>query len=170
MRRTGDLIPRFTFETLNGGVWGSRSPSAGMFRLLVIYRGMWCPFCKEQLQELNALHDSFTDAGVTPVAVSADTRARAEISRNEYALDQLRIGYEMPIGVAREMGVFISAGIKSKEMPLFCEPACFLLNAENQIQAAWIASNAFARTRMREVRRYIGFLTAHPDRAPRGSG
>lgn len=169
MRRTGMLIPNFEFETLSGTVWQSRSNHCSGFRLLVIYRGMWCPHCKAQLQALNAIHDSLVNAGVVPVVVSADTRERAATSKANYGLDQLDLGYQIPIDSARALGVFVSAGISSREMPLFCEPASFLIDAGNRVQAAWIASNAFARTRMSDIRAYIDFLKEHPDRAPRGS-
>ncbi|MGI3183867.1 redoxin domain-containing protein [Nioella aestuarii] len=168
MRRTGDIIPDFKFNTLDGEGWHSRGRISGYFALLTIYRGKWCPYCKAQLQALDALHASFLDVGVSPVAVSADTRARAETSQRDYGLENLQLGYEMPIEPARQLGVFISAGINDREMPLFCEPASFLIAPGNRIQAAWIASNAFARTRMDEVRAYIDFLNDHPDRAPRG--
>lgn len=169
MRRTGNLIPDFRFNTLGGGAWHSRDGGGATFRLLTIYRGMWCPHCKRQLQELNTLHDSFLGVGVRPIAVSADTRERAAGSQKDYALDKLLVGFEMPFDAARELGVFLSKGINDSEMPLFCEPASFLITADNRIQAAWIASNAFARTSMTEVRSYIDFLAEHAFRGPRGS-
>lgn len=169
MRRTDELIPDFHFNTLNGGTWHSRDTGHRHFRLLVIYRGMWCPHCKRQLKDLNTLHDSFEEAGVDPIAVSADTSERAAVSKKEYRLDQLNIGCAIPIAEARDLGVFISKGINAQEMPLFCEPASFLINANNRIQAAWIASNAFARTSMQEILSYVDFLSQHPDRRPRGS-
>lgn len=140
-----------------------------MFRLLVIYRGMWCPHYKAQLLELEALHDSFVNAGTHPVAVSADTRTRSEVTQRGYELNRLKIGCDMPLEAARDLGVYISAGINERKMPHFCEPASFLIDTENRIQAVWIASNAFARTSMQGVRDYIDFLNDHPDRAPRGS-
>jgi len=169
MRKTGETIPDFSFLTLSGKVWESRPTAPPDFRLLVIYRGMWCLKCKMQLQSLNALYDKFDAAGAHAIAVSADTRERTLRTQTNYSLDKLDLGCEMPFGIARELGVFISKGIHEQEMPLFCEPASFLINSDNQIQAAWIASNAFARTSMGDVLSYIDFLRAHPDRGPRGS-
>ena len=169
MRSTGKLISEFGFDTLDGTRWNSRDVADCEFRLLVIYSGMWCPFCTAQLQELNALHDRFSNVGVLPAAVSADNRDRAALSQKDYALDRLRIGYKMPNTAGREMGAFISTGINEKKMPLSCESASFLINSANRVHEAWIASNVFARTQISQIYDYIGFLNAHPSRAPCGS-
>lgn len=105
---------------------------------------MWCPHCKAQLTELETLCESFVAAGVQPIAASADTSDRANVTRLELGLEKVELGYEMPIETARDLGVFISFGINDREMPLFCEPASFLISSKNRIQAAWVASNALA--------------------------
>ena len=87
----------------------------------------------------------------------------------ELGLEQLTVGYELPIESARELGLFISKGIKDVEMPLFCEPGTFLIDDQSRIFAAWIASNAFARTEPESILAYIDFITEKAHRAPRGS-
>ena len=168
-RATGRVIPDFNISTLKGDLWHSHAPFGSAYRLLVLYRGMWCPHCKAQLVELESLYENFVTAGVLPIAASADTRDRANATRLELGLNRLDLGYEAPIEKARNMGAYISFGINDREMPLFYEPASFLISPENRIQAAWIASNAFARTPMQGILDYVGFIKAHPDRAPRGS-
>jgi peroxiredoxin len=103
------------------------------------------------------------------LAVSADTEARASAMAKDYGLFRLAIGYEMPIDRARAMGVFISKREKDIEMPLFCEPATFLINNQSRVQAAWIASTAFARVLPDDILSYVDFLAKHSDRDPRGS-
>ena len=142
--RTGELLPEFTVQLLNGAMWRSQDQPAGTMSLLTIYRGMWCGQCKKQLQALERLHDEFASRGVDVVAVSADTETRARSMANDYALHKLNIGFDVSIASARAMGVFISKQEKTIEMPLFCEPATFLINKETKLQAAWIASTAFA--------------------------
>ena len=168
-RATGQVIPDFTIATLKGDLWHSHAPIGSAYRLLVLYRGMWCPHCKAQLTKLESLYESFVAAGVLPIAASADTSDRANATRLELGLEKVELGYEVLIETARNMGAYISFGINDREMPLFCEPASFLISPENRIQAAWIASNAFARTRMQGILDYLDFIKAHPDRAPRGS-
>lgn len=167
--KTGRPLPEFVIELLNGESWQSNDKPSGHMILFVVYRGMWCGHCKHQLQSLERLYDQFAEREVEVVAVSADTESRAREMAVDYGLSKLSIGYEMPISSAREMGVFISKQEKEIEMPLFCEPASFLINKEGNIQAAWIASNAFARTSADDMLAYVDFLAQHSGRAPRGS-
>ena len=167
--RTGELLPEFTVQLLNGAMWRSQDQPAGTMSLLTIYRGMWCGQCKKQLQALERLNDEFASRGVDVVAVSADTKTRARSMANDYALHKLNIGFDVSIASARAMGVFISKQEKTIEMPLFCEPATFLINKETKLQAAWIASSAFARVVPDDILAYVDFLAQHSDRAPRGS-
>lgn len=167
--RTGELLPEFTVQLLNGAMWRSQDQPVGTMSLLTIYRGMWCGQCKKQLQALERLNDEFASRGVDVVAVSADTKTRARSMANDYALHKLNIGFDVSIASARAMGVFISKQEKTIEMPLFCEPATFLINKETKLQAAWIASSAFARVVPDDILAYVDFLAQHSDRAPRGS-
>jgi len=137
--------------------------------LLVVYRGMWCSHCKHQLQELEALHREFSARRVDVLAVSADTQERATKMAADYGIEHTRIGYEMPLESAREFGLFISSRVKDIEMPLFSEPGSFLIDSRSRLFAAWIASNAFARTAPQAILDYIDFIANHSDRAPRGS-
>ena len=167
--RTGGQLPEFEVKLLSGESWSSAELPPGKMTLLTVYRGMWCSQCKRQLQGLEKLHDEFAARDVNIVAISADTEPRARAMAEDYGLSKLAIGYEIPLEKAREMGVFISKREKDIEMPLFCEPASFLINKEGRIQAAWIASNAFARTAPEDMLFYVDFVAQHSDRAPRGS-
>lgn len=167
--RTGELLPEFTVKLLNGTVWRNGDQPEGAMTLLTIYRGMWCGHCKKQLQGLERLHDEFASRGVDLLAVSADTGTRARSMAEDYKLHKLNIGFDVSISSARALGVFISKREKAIEMPLFCEPATFLINKERKLQAAWIASSAFARVIPDDLLAYVDFLAQHSDRAPRGS-
>lgn len=130
---------------------------------------MWYPHRKAQLTELKTLCESFAPAGVQSIADGADTSDRANATRLELGLEKVELGYEMLIETARDLGTFISFGINDCEMLLFCEPANFMILNENRIHAAWVASNAFAHTRIQGALDYVEFIQAHPGHAPRGS-
>jgi len=168
-RRTGGEIPEFEFTLLNGGTWRSRDPIDGRFQLLNVYRGKWCHQCTRHLKELDVLVPDFADRQVSVVAVSADTQERAAGFAEQLGIKNLRIGYEMPIDRARELGVFTSAKAKEEEMPLFCEPAHFLIGANHRIFAAWISSCAFARTTPQGILDYVDFIGEKVNKTPRGS-
>jgi len=118
--RTGELLPEFTVQLLNGAMWRSQDQPAGTMSLLTIYRGMWCGQCKKQLQALERLHDEFALRGVDVVAVSADTETRARSMANDYALHKLNIGFDVSIA-AQERWAYL---FPSKRKPLKCH--CFV--------------------------------------------
>lgn len=168
-RRTGSEIPDFEFHLLNGDTWWSHEVVQGRFTLLNVYRGKWCHQCTRHLKELDALIPEFASRQVSVVAVSADTKERAQEFSDKLGIQHLRVGYEMPLDKARELGVFISSAAKDEEMPLFCEPAHFLIGANHKIFAAWISSCAFARTAPQGILDYVDFIGEKVDKKPRGS-
>lgn len=168
-RQTGLEVPDFEVKLLNGESWRSRSNDTEKFTLLNVYRGKWCGQCKKHLSALDKLAPDFASRGVSIVAASADTRERAAAFADSLAIEHLQIGYEFPLAVARELGVFISAQAKAEEMPLFCEPAHFLIGTNHRVFAAWISSCAFARTSPQGILEYVDFIGERTDRTPRGS-
>lgn len=168
-RRTGGLVPDIRFSLLDGGTWSSRDPVEGKFKLLTIYRGKWCGQCKKQLTALDALVPDFNRLGVSVVAVSADTQERASEFSQSLSLKNLSVGYEFPMEAARQFGTFVSAQAKPVEMPLFSEPASFLIGRNYKIFAAWIASCAYARTPPEGMLEYVEFIGDNTNKVPRGS-
>ena len=168
-RKTGDRVPALSFNLLDGGVFNSHDSIHTRFTLLTVYRGMWCPHCHKQLTALSELSEKFKAKGVNIVVVSADTQERSLATVNKLALTGLSVGYDIPIESAREFGLFISSKAKDIEMPLFCEPGSFLINSDNKLAAAWLASTAFARTDPNDILSYVDFLNQHSNRVPRGS-
>jgi len=168
-RRTGDEIPDFEVNLLAGGVWRSRELVAGRFTLLNIYRGKWCHQCARHLKELDLLVPEFASREVAVVAVSADTRQRALEFYEKLGLQNLRVGYEITIDKARQLGVFVSSKAKEEEMPLFYEPAHFLIGTNHKVFAAWISSCAFARANPQGILEYVDFIGDKVNKVPRGS-
>ena len=103
------------------------------------------------------------------LAVSADTRERALEFYEKLDLQHLQVGYEIPVGKARELGVFVSSKAKEEEMPLFCEPAHFLIGTNHKVFAAWISSCAFARSTPQGILDYVDFIGDKVNKVPRGS-
>lgn len=168
-RQTGAEVPEFDLSLLDGGSWSSLEPIEGRFRLLNIYRGKWCGQCKKHLKTLDKLMPAFRNVGVEIIAASADTRERAAEFADMLEIENLSIGFEFPMEAARELGVFVSARAKDEEMPLFFEPAHFLIGANHRVFAAWISSCAFARTSPQGILDYVEFIGERTDRVPRGS-
>jgi peroxiredoxin len=159
--RSGKLMPRRPVPALEvdltqGKRWSLATQRPERFAMLVFYRGLHCPVCRKYLPELAKLGEEFVRRGVSPLALSCDTRERVQAARSEWRLEPLEIGYGLSIDTAREWGLYISAGrgktsIGIEEPALFCEPGIFLLKPDRTLFWSNVQSMPFARPHFDEV-------------------
>jgi peroxiredoxin len=67
----GDPFPELTL-TVPGGKTVTFS---GLFGVVLIYRGSWCPYCNAQLRAFQRASVALADLGVRVVALSVDDEA-----------------------------------------------------------------------------------------------
>lgn len=125
--------PGLEVKLLDGGTWRLAEAKPQSFSMIVVYRGLHCPICKTYLGELDAKLPEFAKRGVDVVAISTDPRDRAEKAKAEWGLNNLAIGYDLPIATAREWDLFISRAIREGETPEFSEPGLFLVRPDNTL-------------------------------------
>ncbi len=106
--------------------------------MVVVFRGVQCSHCKQQLVELDSQLAAFHQRNVEVIAISADTEERGERAMNEWDLSDLRIGYDLSLADARKMGLYISEANKDAEMPQFSEPGIFLIKPDQTLFATWV--------------------------------
>src|SRR6266536_3623986 len=94
--RTRQTAPALDIDLLDGGRWRLADAKPPAFTLIVVYRGLHCPICKTYLADLESKLPEFQKRGVEVIALSTDSRERAEQSRTEWGLNRLRLGYELP--------------------------------------------------------------------------
>jgi hypothetical protein len=92
------------------------------------------------------------------VAVSGDTRERAEASVADWKLTRLRIAYGQDVASMREWGLFVSKGIKDPEPDAFGEPGIFLIPPDGTVYMAALNSMPAARPRIDDVVQAIEFF------------
>lgn len=149
--------PELEANTLAGEVWRLRDAKPTNFTMMVWYRGLHCPICRTYLSDLQAKLPDFAKRGVEVIALSADSRDRAERAQDEWGLKLLRIGYELPIASGRAWGLFISRSIRDGEPPEFTEPGLFLVKPEGTLFFAAVGSAPWGRPPFDQVLRGIDF-------------
>jgi peroxiredoxin len=147
--------PALEIKTLNGGMWRLHDSKPANFTMIVAYRGLHCPICKTYLNDLEAKLPEFAKRGVDVIALSTDSRERAEKSRAEWSLKALRIGYELPFGMARDWGLFVSRAIREGEPPEFTEPGLFLVKRDGTLFFAALGSAPWGRPPLDQMLRGI---------------
>jgi peroxiredoxin len=131
--KPGLLAPALEVRLLDGGTWRLSDARPRTFAMIVVYRGLHCPICKTYLGELEGKLPEFSKRGVDVIAISTDSRERAEQARTEWGLNNLRLGCELSIASAREWDLFISRAIREGEPPEFSEPGLFLIKPDGTL-------------------------------------
>ncbi|RME97991.1 MAG: AhpC/TSA family protein [Alphaproteobacteria bacterium] len=149
-------VPALSVPTVGGETWTLADQSPENFTMIVFYRGYHCPICSKYLGDLERKLSAFAEKGVGAVAISSDTRERAEKAKQEWGLENLALGYGLPLTKAREWGLYISSsrGKTStgvEEPPLFIEPGLFLVRPDNTLYWASVQTMPFARPSFAEI-------------------
>lgn len=153
-----DPVPQLSVPLVSGQPWTLSEQKPERFSLIVFYRGLHCPVCKTYVSELRGLLKAFRDKGVEPIAISSDTKERAEQTAKDWATDKLPLGYGLSLDSARAWGLFISAGISAKEPEHFSEPGLFLVRADGTLYAAAIQTMPFARPSFKDLLGALDFV------------
>jgi peroxiredoxin len=158
------LLPRSPAPPLDlplagGGrfVLAEQSPEA--FSLVVFYRGLHCPQCKDQLQELDTMLGRLAEVGITSVvAVSSDTEQRAARTVAEWGLTSVPVAYGLTEDQMRAWDLYVSKGVKEPEPDVFNEPGLFLVRPDGSVYSAHVQSTPFARPHLSNLLNAVRFV------------
>jgi len=155
------LIPRqktpdLSVATLDHGQFDLASDEAKQGTLVCFYRGLHCPICAKYLIELGKTVEEFAERGVATIAISSDTRERAQQMADKVNAGSLRFGYDLSLEVARQWGLFISTSrgktsIGIEEPALFSEPGLFLVNTDQSLYYGSVQTMPFVRPHFSEL-------------------
>lgn len=155
--------PELEVDTLDDGKWRLSAQKPDNFTMIVAYRGLHCPICRTYLAELDRNVSEFQKRGIEVIAISSDTQERAQATKDEWKLKNIRVGYGMSIDRAREWGLYIStsrgktsAGVVEPEQ--FNEPGLFLVKPDQTLYASSVATMPFARPHFNEILKAIDFV------------
>lgn len=168
----GAPVPPLRVGTVGGPCWRLCDQKPKNFTLVVFYRGLHCGQCRAQLQELEAKTEAFRALGVRTIAVSADTRARAEETAAAWGIDALTLCWGLTLDQAKAWGLYVSQGRGTSpagvtEPPFFVEPAMFLVRPDNTLFAGIVQTMPFARPQLDDVMAAVKHY-CETDMPPRG--
>jgi len=163
MLKTRQAAPEMSFPLIAGGNWILSERKPENMSMVVAYRGLHCPMCRNYLKELNEQIGEFSKRGVEVVAVSSDGKERAMAARTDWELPNIPIAYGLGIDKARELGLYISTSrgktsIGIEEPALFNEPGLFLVKPDGTLYAAYIQTMPFARPPLDQLLKAIDFI------------
>jgi peroxiredoxin len=156
------LVPELRIPTLAHGEFDLAREAPERFTLISFYRGLHCPVCLKYLRDLGSLVPEYERRGTKVIAISSDTPERAQEMARKVGVDKLRLGHSLPLTVARQWGLYISASrgkssINIEEPPLFSEPGMFLVRSDGTLYYGSVQTMPFARPLFSELLQAIDF-------------
>lgn len=156
-------VPDLEVATVAGGTWQLADRTPESFTMLVFYRGFHCPVCAAYLRDLERKLGAFAERGVDVLALSSDTRERAEAAKEAWRLEHLTLGYGLSLDDARAWGLYISSsrGKTStgvEEPTLFSEPAFYLVRPDRTLYFGSVQTMPFARPDFGAVLQALDFV------------
>ena len=154
----GEPAPALGFTTLGGRAVDLAAERPRNFSVIVFYRGVHCPICRRQMESLDGRLADFAAAGIAVHAVSMDDRARAQRQRDEWAIDNIDIGYGLSEASARDWGLFISKKEKDGEPERFAEPGIAVVRPDGTLYALFLQTVPFTRPAFDELLAGLTFV------------
>jgi len=141
----GQPFPQLDLPRAGGGRVNTGDFRPGFMTLLNVYRGLHCPRWARQLGDIVANQARFDALGVEVVSISTDPRERAEKAVAEWGLGEMAVGYDLPIGTARSLGLNISQTIREAKPAFFAEAAVFFIQRAGVLWGSSINTFPFLR-------------------------
>lgn len=144
---------------MGGGTLTLGEPRGGHdWQLVVVYRGLHCPLCKNYLAKLQELEAEYNGHGVDVVVVSGDPQEKAQAFADEKELT-IAIGYGLSVDQMRKLGLFVSDPRSPAETDQsFPEPGLFVVNGDGAVQIVDVSNAPFARPDLQGIANGIKFI------------
>lgn len=156
-------VPELDVPLVGGGQFDLHNDSSPeKFTIVVAYRGLHCPKCRDQLQAIEPIASNLKSKGYNLIAVSMDGQERAEKAAKHWDLKDLPVGYDMGLLSAKEWGLFISDQREGSDEPkLFSEPGLFVVKPDGSLYAEYIQNTPFGRPPLDDIISGLEFVVKH---------
>lgn len=151
-------VPNLHLPLINDTAWTLKSQRPEAFTLLIFYRGLHCPVCKKQLQEVAEHLDKLVERGVYVTAISMDIEKRAKKAGEEWNIPNLPVAYNLTQEQAKSYGLYLSKAISAKEPEVFSEPGMFLIKPDGTLYFSSVQNVPFTRPAMSDLIKVIDFI------------
>jgi len=144
-------LPNIEVPLVSGGKFTLAEASPENFQIIVAYRGIHCPKCRVQLQEIDKLVADIRADGHDVVAVSMDSEEKAKQAKTDWEIKELPIAHSLELLDAKSLGLFISDSISDKEPHIFSEPGVFVVHSDGTLYAEIVQNTPFGRPDMQSL-------------------
>jgi len=154
-------VPSLTVKTVDGPDWTLNDNAPEHFTFIFFYRGYHCPICRKYLSSIDQKLNELRSMGIDAVAISSDTQERATMSKQQWRINELPVGYGLGIDEARDWGLYVSKEINANEPAIFSEPGLFIVRPDDELYAASIQTMPFTRPDIDELIGGFKYIIPH---------
>ena len=150
----GKRLPKITLETYDGKQVTSEN-WLGEKRLVLFYRGNWCPICTAQVHELTTFESQFKAKGVRITLVSPQSHEKSKKHALKYSLD-FDFLVDKKNAAAKALGILSESGLPAGLKLLGYEgdvpkPTTFVLDEKGKVIYADLTDNYRVRPRPQDI-------------------
>ncbi len=150
----GKRLPKIFLETYDGKQVTSEN-WLGEKRLVLFYRGNWCPICTAQVQELTSFETQFQNRGIKITLVSPQSHQKSKTHAQKYNLP-FDFLVDKKNAAAKTLGILSSAGLPAglellgyeSDVPM---PTLFILDEKGKVIYADLTENYRVRPRSQDI-------------------
>ena len=155
---TGDTFPDLNLTTIDGAEISTRAGLKEEWVALVIYRGVWCPFCISQLKGFQAGLEKLSAEGIGVLALSAEPMAEA-LETQKLTGATFPIAYGVPVReTAEATGAFFEPA-PTHTSP-FLQSTGFVLGPDRRVMVSAYSSGVLGRITWQDVLALVPHMKA----------
>jgi peroxiredoxin len=148
----GDTFPSLTIGAVGGSTISLPGDLAGVFGVVLIYRGSWCPYCNAQLSAFSRAVAKFTELGVKVVALSVDDEATAAALVEKHRL-------AFPVGYGADADAIAAAtGAYTNDSPRYLQSTGFVLDPAGKVITGVYSTAAIGRLVADDVAGFVSYV------------
>jgi peroxiredoxin len=150
--QNGQVFPSLDIRLVGGNAIQIPQSLQGVYGVILIYRGAWCPFCQAQLGGFQRASEKLAETGIKVVALSVDDEAATIGTIEKHKLT-------FPVGHSADADqVAALTGAYSNEAPRYLEATGFVLAPDGTILNAVYSSGPLGRLVAADVIGMVAYL------------
>ena len=148
----GERFPTITASRVRGGEMTIPQDLEGRWAVVLFYRGHWCPYCRQQLQDFQRAREQLNELGAEVVALSVDSLEQAQ-----QTVERHKLSFPVLYGLdAHQVEKTIGASIN--EDPLYLQATDFVLRPDGTVAVAVYSSSAIGRLVAADTINFLKYL------------
>ena len=152
----GTQIPDIEISLINGNA-ARLYDETSIWILLIVYRGLHCPICKDYATRFEHNLSKLQDMNTQLFFISADSLEKARTFAEELNLKS-KIEYRLGIEEMRKFGLYVSEPRPNEVDYIFPEPGLFLINPKGRLHIIEISNAPFIRPDFNLILRGINHI------------